>query len=369
MSLQYVETALGAAAKFFNQVRAGVSYTTDNSYTSITKLTRVEPLVVCSRDIITDQELAKNVMSVLLNMFTGYYLQAVATLTKTKDIEVIRTLDKLNPDRDETAWLMANESMRTHVESAYKYRLPSAVSVSMEAKNDIEIASEVTNLCVGKLINVEICVPPTEGDAEGEAKGDGKGKTVVLPINVRMLVKPVGTDSITHLATAQAEEIGLIERYHQWRSGRISFIRDLIFCRDLIHEHRRALLQDGSGVMQEIMRRVANSKKFGLLTRNPSLATASNVFVFSETSIKEVERKLNGRMSNPRVRAKVFENTYAMIIAVVDRNYEMVTVYVDGCSDSTDISFSQLKQLGGQSKGPDIADILKAVQNSQAPSF
>lgn len=366
MSLQAIDTALNTVAKLFNQLRAGVSYTTTNSYMDVNKLLRVEPLVALSRDLVPHQEVTNNLMPVLLNMFAGYYLLSINALTKMSNVEVIRILDKLNPDRDEKAWLLQNESYNvTQYLNNYDYRLPSAkLGLSMEAKSTVEMVSEVSNLCVGKLIEAEIELPTRNDD------GDVTGTTTTkLPLNVRLLVKPTGVDTMAHIGTS-SKDSGLVERYHQWRAGEIDMFRDIIMCRDLVRERRRAMMNDESGVMHEILRRVSNSKKYGLLTRNPSMATMSSIFVFSEASIKEVERKLGGTMEkSKRVRDQVFDSTFAIMIAVVDRNYETVTVYTEGCNDSSTLSWSQLKQQGGQAKGPDIADIMRALQNNQAPSF
>jgi hypothetical protein len=159
-----------------------------------------------------------------------------------------------------------------------------------------------------------------------------------------------------------------MERVHGVLSGRLSFIRDFVFCIDLIDEWKKANMADDTGTVAEIMRRVVSAKKYGLLTKNPSLATASNVIVISSEVAREVESKLGGKLSNPRYRDKAFENTYAMTIAVVDRDWERVTFYTRGISGSTDMSFKEVKSVA-KNKGPDIADIMRGLMIGQAPAF
>lgn len=360
-----VTQALTAVAKLINAVRNNItSFYSTRSLSEVTKLTRVEPLTIVSKDCL-NLDYMPDITNSLLSIFAGYYLQAIAMLTKVNDVEVVKILDKLNPDRDETGFLLmdsvAKESIKHLVLESYKHRLPSFSSIALEATQDEgKYLNEVTNLSVGKLINVDISYSNDDGD--------DKPKKVTLPVNVRLMASVIPNSTITHLLTHKTEDIGLVERYHAWRSGRISFIKDLIFCQDLIDESKKATIGDETGTMQEIMRRVSNSKKYGLITKNPSLVSASNLFVISEEIARDIESRLGGKLSNPRVRQKAFDNTYAMIIAVVDRDYERVTFYTRGISAATDVSIREIK-AANKGKGIDIADVLKSMQMSNPVSF
>lgn len=365
MSLTIVDSALqviSRIAEVINFTKDKVNYMQDKSLSEITKLTRVEPLTIISKDLL-NVEYMVDVNQSLLNMFAGYYLQAISILTKVNDVEVVRILDALNPDRDETGFLLsermspAHESIDGLMASAYTYRLPGTRRIATEADDGGSSSSsgnnlnEVANLSVGKLLNVDISYTK---------EGDEKPKSVKIPVNVRLMCSVIPNISITHLLTSKTEDTTITERYHLWRAGRLNFIKDLIFCQDLIQEHRRALIGDESGSLQEIIRRVNNSKKYGLLTRNPSLASASNLFVISETVAREIESKLGGRLSNVKIRQRAFDNTYAMIIAVVDREWERVTFYINGQSTSTDLSIKEIKSSKRQG-GPEIAEMMKAM--------
>jgi hypothetical protein len=170
------------------------------------------------------------------------------------------------------------------------------------------------------------------------------------------------------MLTVHGNDDTLVERFHAWRSGRINFIRDLVLCQDMIDEHKKALMNDEQGTYSEIMRRVNNSRKYGMLTQNPSLATASNLFVLSYDTALQIEQRLGGKLSNPRVREKMFDATYAMIIAVIDTRYNRAVFYHRGISAATDVSIRELSN-SKESKGPDIMDIFKAYQLGNAPSY
>lgn len=341
-----------------------VDYYRNSSLVDATKLTRVEPITVVSRDLM-NYEHTPEIMQTLLNLFAAYYLQAIALTAQVGNVRVIKILDRLNPDRDSSGYFASLESLtddRFINPDSYKYRLPriaheaAAPDVSVEISNSAGGRSpiiEPANLAVGKLLHVTVNIDD---------------KTMEVPVNVRLAPAVMSNETTEHLLTIKKEDDGFVERYHAWRSGRITLVKDLIFCQDLIDEHRKALINDQQGVYNEIVRRVNNSKKYGLLGQNPSLAISSNIFVMSEEVAKNVERKLGGKLDNPRIREKAFDSTYAMIIVVMDRDWERVTFYHRGIAAATDVSIKDIK-AANKSKGPDIGDVLAQLLRGNSPSF
>lgn len=353
--IEDVNTALQATA-------AIVSYTQDKSLSDLTKLTRVEPLTIISEDL-QNLEYLPDINQSLVNIFAGYYLQAVAILTKVNDVQVVKTLDALNPDRDVTGFLLSGglskESINNLVLESYKHTLPLGNKPALENDKGGSInLAESVNLSVGKMINVSIGYK----DAKGETN------KVTMPVNIRLMVSLIRSSLIVNLLTRHKVEHDMTERFHLWRAKRISFWKDLVWCQDMIDEEKKNLIQDQTGVLTEITRRASSNKRYGLLTQNPSLATASNIIVISKTEADEIGRTVGGKLANPSIRAKLFENTYAMILVVVDKEMERVTFYTRNIAASTDLSIKEIKSAN-KNRGPDIADILKSLQMGSAPNF
>ncbi len=371
-----VIATIADVVKDVNNVR---SYYKDRALTDIAQVTRVEPITVITKDLMSVEYLP-DVLNTVVNVFAGYYLQAVSLLANIDNVKVLRVLDRLNPDRSVETALLTVESHKFQMQEEYKYRLPRlSLEESMEVKLDRNVFSkavidEASNLAVGKLINVTIRVGGTARDAEGNIITDSKGKavedtrSVTVPVSIRLAPALLPVDSVVHLLTLKKDDISFFERWHQWRAGRISFIKDLIFCQDLLNAHRKALMQDDSGVYQEIVRRNAQAKRLGLLTANPSLASASSIFVISEEAAKRVEYELGGSLDNPRIRDKAFGNTFSMILVVVDRAMEFVTFYYRNVGASAEVSVRGLKSLNKRN-GVDIADVMKALLQNNAPTF
>lgn len=382
MSILVVDTALQLVARFLNNVKSITNYYSDTSLADVGKLTNVQPLCVFSRDC-SGLEYANDISQSLLNLFCSYYLQAINILTRVDSAEIVRVLDRLNPDRDETGFLLTDslstesvQRMRLATED-FKIGLPTRrmagrLALEVNARNfhdenydtgkngnvNERVLQEAANLSVGKLLRVNLAYAAA-GDQTADIINPGeKDKRLTLDINVRLLASFIPNESISHILVSKKEDMSMSDRWMGYRSGRLSFIQDLIFCQDVIDEYKRAMATDNTGTMQEIVRRVNNAKKFGLLTKNPSLVAASTLFVISEEIARGMEAELGGKLSNPSIRKKAFDATYAMIICVVNRDYQTVTFYTRNVTQPTEVRVSALKQAN-KGGGPDIMEVMK----------
>jgi hypothetical protein len=377
--------------------RLGNTYKT-RSLSEISQVARVEPLTVISRDLMTTDELV-DINQSLLSIFTGYYLQAIALSTKIEGVKVVRVLDRLNPDRQFNDLMLVNEGYedRLHLSrESFAYCLPKDDCVStsntigrMKLRVATEFIGELYNVMDKTNTNTED-ENKTIDDAGGSIDRDGRasiveqsnlsvGKIVnvtirvgesaaVIPISFRLNSTFLPDSSIIHLLAMKTEDNTLTERYHSWRSGRITLIKDLILCQDLITEHKKALMDDTDGVYSEIIKRANNTKKYGILSNNPSLVSASNIFVISTDVAKELENKLGGKLSSVSVRDRAFANTYAMILCIVDKEWGRATFYTRGISSGTDVSFKEIK-AANKNKGIDPADMMKTMMAGNPVSF
>ena len=356
--------------------------TSPRSLLDATKAARIEPICRISRDCMSLEYIYDLVQS-LNSLYASLFFQAISLNTTINGVRVVRILDQFNPDRSFSAPSFEsfdNTSLRLE---NYEYRLPLTMesngidyaskqlkeiekkakeygltganngSTSVNANNkDLLTLSENSDLSVGKLLNVDICVG---------------NRDFTVPVNIKLDLKSMTTDNIVSLLGNNKDSKSFTERYYDVVSGKRS-VMDLIFATDLLREHKKMLLTDKDGTYTEILRRVNNSKKYSLLSMNFSLADASNIFIISEDVAKQIEYKLGGKLSSPVVREKMFANVYAMIVVVVHPLYEQLTFYYNGIARSTEMSVKAIKR-SGKNKGPDIADVMKAFQLGNAPTF
>lgn len=364
LTMAGVDSALQTVAKIFNNFKDATSYYSNNSLPDVTKLTRVEPLVIISKDCM-NLEYCGAIQQSMLTIFCAHYLQSIDFMCKVQNVNVVKILDRLNPNRDESGFLLTERVSRESAslsQESFKWSLDKAKqrSLSLEHSEDtLKANRELVDLSVGKQLNVELILPQT--DKTGENLAGAEPQVVELMVNVRLIASSVPNNTLVHLLGRGASENEFTERFQTWlsRSGRIRFVQDLIFCQDLIDEAKRAAISDKSGTMQEVLRRVANAKKYGVMTKNPSMAAASSMYVISKAIAQEVEAKV-GSLKNAKAREVVFDKTYAMVIAVVDPEWESVTFYTRGIEKGSEVSVRELK-TASQRKGTDIADVMKMM--------
>lgn len=355
MSSELADVGLAAFQKVAAIWQAG----RHDSLIEFTRPTRVEPIVLVDAAAVHLPALPE-IMQSLLSLYTGYYLQAVALMAQVGNVQVIKQLDKLSPNRD------VGDAVLTLVAESYRDRLPKANAVVSQErriaiessltgpeKNSASTVKELSNLAVGKLINVEI--------------SDGGQNKAVVPVNVRIVPSELPTKSLVHILTVDSQDKSMSERWHGIRSGRLRTIADGFLCMDLIQAHRKNLMADRDGAYTAISRRANSNALTTMLTMNPSVATASNMVVMTEGTARELELQMSGKLSNFQAREKMLSNTTVMIIAVIDPHYDRVTFYHRSIPQPTEVGVRDLK-ISNKS-GPDVGDILKAFQIGNSPSL
>jgi hypothetical protein len=243
------------------------------------------------------------------------------------------------------------ERARAAAEKAEKDAKMSGMSTDARVLDSI---TESANLSVGKLFTVEI----REGDV-----------AVKIPVSVRLLVNIIPVQSMIDLFTFRDSfDLDMKERWHAWRSGRLSFWKDLVLCNDLIDKYRSAAIKDKSGLTADILNREAGHIVSSLYDQKASFATATNLAVMSEETMGQIEARLNGKFDNKHIRDSVFQNTNLMILAVIDKHWERVTFYHRGLATASKLSLKEIK-AGNKGSGPDVTDIMKAYMLGNAPQF
>lgn len=374
------------------------------SIADIAKIARVEPLTLVSSSLSGNKDLY-NILHGVLNVYSAYYLQAVSILSsQLVDTRILKILDKTNPDRDLKTFLTAGQIVfENHKTAVYKedvqrsaiktlslegakYKLPKVLkdNLSMESTatssfglpdpygqidGDMEgqgfsaaVAKidsfDKLGLTVGKVIEVSFHMDNNSKD---------KRATVVIPTVVKLDTMIMPTEAMTGIMTVNADEITIGSRLKDALGGRIGFIKDFILCSDLIKSQKKTMIKDPTGYYTQLLKRINNSKTYSVLSGNISMAAISSIFVISEEEESQIQRKIGGRLSNKKTREIVFNNTSAMMLVVIDNEWERVSIYirdVDGFSQS---SFDSFKAMSG--KDNNIGDILKAFTLNNAPSF
>ena len=346
----------GAVLNTIKDVAQFVTNSSGNiAYSDITKKLRVEPIVIVSQDL-TNTEFMPDIMQTLQSLFAGYYMQAVALVGNVNNVKAMKSLDRLNPNVNvvDSSWLYGFEN--------YQFKLPNVKkptisiesfgkeSMTMNGKDNVVRLSENANLSVGKMYDIALTVP--NGDTETK---------VNLPVSIRLMVNQVSEKAIVSMLTLMTRDSTLSERWHSYRSGKISFWKDLVLAQDLITDAKKMMQNDKNGAITEIFQRSNNAKLNSVFNKGTmNLASATNIYVISKEVADMIEDKLGSKLSNFKTRELLLKSGYCMILAVVDKTWERVTFYHRGISAASSVGIKDIKQ-SNKGGGPDVMEIMKAL--------
>lgn len=222
---------------------------------------------------------------------------------------------------------------------------------SVDTKDVTKMVTDITNLAVGKMIEVTI---------------SENGQSAKIPVTVRMRVTGMSPQVMTETLSVGGYDGSFKSRWRQWRAGEIRFWADAVFAMDRIEAHKKAAMRDKSGYYAAVHKRDAKNGLAAAMTGNVSVGTASSIIVMTEQTRKELERNLNRKLSDFRVRQDVFQNTYAMLMVVIDPEWETVTIYHRGIEMPTELTAKDIT-TSAKGNGPDITEILRMFMEGKAP--
>ena len=388
---------------------------TSNSMTQYTKSTRSEPITMIDTGLSSMEQLP-DLMMTLTSIYAAMYAQSfsIAINQEIGDIKVLQTLDQINPNRSKMEGVLALASGLSVSSESSSLTLPDyrntgakpIPSITFEAievapsnrnlhglivnKHDTYDSEDVIDEKTGKpvldskgnvvrrKVNKEALPdsPSSKADVEAitkfmsnlstgilfEVTVEADHRKVSIPISVRLLANKMAPDIMVSLFTAAVKNRTAKERYREWRAGGLSLWNDVILCKDILRENRKNLIKDSSGMFSEVLRRKSTNQIVGALSGNPSISQISNILIVSTETMDLFERDTSKKIKNPTTRELIFNNTQTLILAVVNRNRETVTLYYHDISVPTTVTFRDLKGSGGKGGAPDVMEIIKAFQ-------
>lgn len=373
-------TAIGTLSQLFKDVKkdidpviGAIKNAGTNDLITLTKVCRMEPLVLVD-DRLRLEPSMPDVLQVITSLIAGYYIQTFAVLGKIDGIDVIGTLDKLNPARTGIGLNSLEENQRTQSHRVGNGNGIGFYSIGLEAmdddakaddqvekdgtvsyktdKNTVSEITQITNLAVGKMIKVTM---------------SANGKSVEIPITIR--VKPITTDQDTIVATLAlgSNKNTTKQRWMRFRAGELSF-SNMLFGDDVIAQHKSVLIKDKSGFYAEVVRRAQGNAKKGILSGNLSLATDSNVIIITAETALKTSRELGGSLDDFAIREQVFKTIHCNILIIIDQNRGMITFHYRGERIGNKMSLQDIK-MANKGTGPDIMSIFSAFQENRIPAL
>lgn len=390
---------------------------------------RVEPICLIDATLAHYEDLYK-ILGTTNNLFAAYYMQATSSLINVSAMRLLRDIDSLKPNRDMNSAIfdfveqtsqkvygdnktltqraegrileVVGESLSLPVpdgqhhlvraviteaadgskvmraatkEEEKEFRDAAMKAASTMAKDEYErrlkelkaIGGMASSSDVGLLGDI-LDAPNLAVGRIFEVTADYGAGSVTIQVLVSLNTLLSSPANMIDIYSTGGELRTAKERWHGWRSGQLRFVEDIIFCQDLIENHKRTAVKDNTGVYLLNRERDTKNRVSALLTGKASIGTASGIAVFSATTMKKLEASVGGKMDDFATREKVFKRTFTMVMLVVDTDFDQVTVYHRGVSKATNMPVSEYARSKSKG-GSDVADIVKLFLSGTAPTL
>lgn len=192
---------------------------------------------------------------------------------------------------------------------------------------------------------------------------------VIVMINSRIVPNPV-------FEYIFGRDFNLVfhQRWLQYRSGEIRFVKDFIFNIDRLSRRAKALKSDKDGALQDILHQQNKSKLKKVVQfnandkNNRSYNLANAIIIADEETVKHMSKKSGYNLDRFVDRQYFFNTVYALFIVLVDSRYSRVTIYTNGIEQSATYSYNELKSAASSDK-LSLKEVVEYLTKSQMPRF
>ena len=162
-------------------------------------------------------------------------------------------------------------------------------------------------------------------------------------------------------------------RFTQFKAGEISFFKDFIFSCDLREKRMRALIKDKTGGLADMINKQKNAVASHWMNflRKPGtekVNIASTILILNRNSVDKTLNKSGIDLKNISSRRRFFENSYCMMLVLVDQMYNEVTIYYNGIEAVSTFKYDQIKRES-KKESTDLVSIMKSYAQGLAPKF
>jgi len=213
----------------------------------------------------------------------------------------------------------------------------------------------------GKLLEITLTNP------------ENSSANITLNLMVQLAPYVVPSQLAVHFITKDVIP-NLSQRILQWRTGEISFWKDLIFMNDVAKHREKLLRMDPTGILSEHMETQANNRSrvlgnIAVDAANRSRNIANSVLIFGQETIRRAKAESGIDLTKDEERQNFFATSFTMMIVIVDPLYNQVTFYYNGIDEAAVFSFDQMKVKTKGDNGLDLVAVMNALGQGRSPKF
>lgn len=167
-------------------------------------------------------------------------------------------------------------------------------------------------------------------------------------------------------------EPSIRQRWLQMSVGEISFWKDFIMSQDIRKARKKALRDDKTGALKDMIDRQENNLSQAWLklaqVRPDKQNIANTILIFDKNTFNEVANKSGLNVRDFSSRQKFFNASFVMMLVLVDPMYNKVDMYYHGLAASSTFTFDQIKKKT-KTDAADLMSIMKNYASGMAPKF
>lgn len=319
----------------------------DGNIVRLVNTLSVEPIIFTTENA-RRSSAYRSAVNMMLDIFSGYYIQAFHILTEIYKLDASLSISVLNnrnvaiSKNSYVSDLFSNESFLIS-----KEKLPSIVD---------DIRSWYGQRALEITVNVN-------------GSNTEESKSLIIPITVRAQVWEVSVDDIiNYMEPTNSIDKGFMARWREWRSGGISLV-DLLFARDLVAEYRKNKIKDSEDIMA-----VVNKRKVTALVKKASHGYKGfeglySMILMSDDDMVRFNSFVKGDITKPKFKETLLDAASAMLYCSLNDDYERAAFYITDTQLETVIPFNKLEKTAGKNSNNDMVELVKAILSGRPMTF
>lgn len=362
-ALSKSQKKVGDALKDYNSI-SGL-YSLNGNMINLLGEFIVEPLVVVSEDAMQNGSVTEKMVTVLLDTFTGYYLQSFNILSTVYKMDVKTIVSILATDNG-----YANLKSHAYKGLVNSLKVESGISTSLQDLMELTNESGIGRLPTGKtgLAGIQ----PTKDGANGilgngiltrnievklTFKKDNETCNIVIPITIKARLLKVTTQNILDVSNPNRSN-GSLTSWLDYSAGLASFW-DFLFQNKAVEKYKEKRIKGNEFL--EIMNSRKLSATSKIITNNSmGYELNYNLILITENDRFKIEKECALNIFKEREKDMFLNSVYALTAAVMDETYEQVTILTPNIRGISTVSYKEVKGLNNKSNN-DMTDFVKSL--------
>ncbi len=219
------------------------------------------------------------------------------------------------------------------------------------------------NLPSGRIIQIAM---GAAGEAGAKSNGD-----LIINLYLQLLPSFIPSDVAEQFVALNFTPT-IRQRWMQASAGEISFFKDVVMGQDIRKKRMKALKNDKSGALKEMIERQENSLANSWLKLTfvtPERQNIANtILIFNKNTFDKACSSAGLNFKNYNSRQKFFNKTFAMMLCTIDPLYNKIDMYYHGLQAVSTFTFEQMKR-NAKTEAVDLMSIMKTYASGMAPKF